>query len=78
MKSVFTPLHNLGHDTWINIDFSAQELRVTAILAKDLPLVHALLNGKDAHTETASMVFGVPEDEVTRDMRSMAKSTTFG
>ena len=78
IKSAFGPLKQFGHDAWINIDFSAQELRVTAILAQDTPLIKALLNGKDAHKETASMVFGVPEEEVTKDMRSMAKSTTFG
>lgn len=78
IKSAFGPLKKLGHDAWVNIDFAAQELRVTAVLAQDTPLIKALLNGKDAHTETASMVFGVPEEEVTRDMRNMAKSTTFG
>ena len=78
IKSAFGPLKKLGHDAWVNIDFAAQELRVTAVLAQDTPLIKALLNGKDAHTETASMVFGVPEEEVTRDMRNMAKSSTFG
>lgn len=41
-------------------------------------MTQAFLDGKDIHKETASLVFGVPIDEVTDDMRSSAKSTTFG
>jgi len=49
-----------------------------ALAARDEEMTQAFLDGKDIHKETASLVFGVPIDEVTDDMRSSAKSTTFG
>ena len=39
---------------------------------------HAFIEGIDVHKVTASQVFGVPLDEVTKQMRSKAKAVNFG
>ena len=38
----------------------------------------AFLTGEDIHTVTAAQVFGVPTDQVTKQMRSHAKAVNFG
>lgn len=62
----------------LQLDYSSLESRVLALAAKDEEMTQAFLDGADIHKETASLVFGVPVDEVTGDQRSAAKSTTFG
>ena len=58
--------------------FSQIELRVLAHMSGDEALISAFNDGDDIHTRTASEVFGVPKDEVTREMRSAAKAVNFG
>jgi DNA polymerase-1 len=41
-------------------------------------MIEAFKNGEDIHASTASKVFGVPLDEVTREQRSNAKTVNFG
>ena len=62
----------------LQLDYSSLESRILALAAKDDEMTQAFLDGADIHKETASLVFGVPIDQVTDDMRSSAKSTTFG
>lgn len=62
----------------IQADFSSLESRVLGLAAEDDEMTQAFLDNKDIHRETASLVFGIPLDEVTDDQRSSAKSTTFG
>jgi DNA polymerase-1 len=59
-------------------DYSQIELRIIAALSEDKEMVNAFNNGEDIHAATASKVFGVPIDEVSRDMRSKAKAVNFG
>ncbi len=59
-------------------DYSQIELRILAHVTQDPRLVDAFLHDKDIHAATASDVFGVPETEVTPDMRRMAKTVNFG
>jgi DNA polymerase-1 len=59
-------------------DYSQIELRILAHLTQDPRLVDAFQNDKDIHAATASDVFGVVENEVTPDMRRMAKTVNFG
>ena len=59
-------------------DYSQIELRVLAHLSKDDGLVAAFLNDEDIHSATASQVYGVNIDEVTWDMRRVAKIMNFG
>lgn len=70
------PLKHKGHDTLVQFDYSAQELRVTALVAKDSEMIQAFLDGKDIHKETASIAFDTPIEEVSDDMRSNAKAVS--
>lgn len=62
----------------IDADYSQIELRVLADMSEDPSFKYAFNNGIDIHTKTASEVFGVPEAEVTKDMRRTAKVVNFG
>ncbi|MGE5590616.1 MAG: DNA polymerase I [Bacillota bacterium] len=59
-------------------DYSQIELRILAHIAGDEALLDAFWKDQDIHTRTASEVFGVPMDLVTREMRSAAKAVNFG
>ena len=59
-------------------DYSQIELRIVAALAKDESMMEAFKSGRDIHSTTASKVFGVPLEEVDRDMRRKAKEVNFG
>jgi DNA polymerase I len=59
-------------------DYSQIELRVIAALSGDESMIDAFSKGEDIHAATASKVFDVPLAEVTRDMRSKAKTVNFG
>ncbi len=59
-------------------DYNQIELRIIAHLSHDSGLVEAFRAGKDVHTATASMVFAVPEEEVTYEQRTAAKMVAYG
>ena len=59
-------------------DYSQVELRLIAEMSKDPVMVEAFQQGLDIHAATASKVFNVPLKEVTREMRSNAKTVNFG
>ncbi|PIF00875.1 MAG: DNA polymerase I [Maribacter sp.] len=59
-------------------DYSQIELRVIAALSDETTMIEAFKNGEDIHASTASKVFNVPLDEVTREQRSNAKTVNFG
>ncbi|MCD8417188.1 DNA polymerase I [Tenacibaculum finnmarkense genomovar finnmarkense] len=59
-------------------DYSQIELRIIASLSKEETMIEAFKNGEDIHASTASKVFNVPLDEVTREQRSNAKTVNFG
>jgi DNA polymerase-1 len=59
-------------------DYSQIELRIIAALSEDDNMIKAFRSGVDIHKATASKVFNVPLDEVTRDQRSSAKAVNFG
>ncbi len=62
----------------VAFDYSQIELRIAAFLSGDQKLIEIFKNGQDVHTEVASRVFGVPPTEVTKTMRSHAKTINFG
>lgn len=62
----------------VDADYSQIELRVLAHLANDDVMIDAFKNNLDIHKKTASEVFNVSLDEVTSDMRRVAKSVNFG
>ncbi len=59
-------------------DYSQIELRILAHMSKDPVLVESFQNNEDIHRRTASEVFGVPMEEVTKEMRRNAKAVNFG
>ncbi|MCR9171007.1 MAG: DNA polymerase I [bacterium] len=59
-------------------DYSQIELRIIAALSEDPNMIEAFKSGQDIHAATASKVFHVAIDEVTRDQRSSAKAVNFG
>lgn len=62
----------------VSADYSQIELRVLAHLAQDPNLGQAFQDKVDVHTHTASLVFEVPREEVTSEMRRRAKAINFG
>ena len=62
----------------LSADYSQIELRLLAHVSGDENLIHAFNSGEDVHTMTASKVFGVEVNEVTKDMRRKAKAVNFG
>jgi len=62
----------------VAFDYSQIEMRVLAILAGEEILIKVFKEDKDIHSSVASRVFGVKEDEVTKEMRRKAKVINFG
>lgn len=59
-------------------DYSQIELRIMAELSGDEAMKEAFIDGTDIHSVTASKVYGVAFEEVTREMRDKAKMVNFG
>ena len=64
--------------TIVSADYSQIELRIIAALSGDPEMIRSFKNGEDIHASTASKVFNVPLEEVTREQRSHAKTVNFG
>jgi DNA polymerase-1 len=64
--------------TLLSADYSQVELRIIAALSNDENMCEAFLHGEDIHKATAAKVFGVPLEDVSKDMRSKAKAVNFG
>lgn len=62
----------------MSADYSQIELRLLAHVSGDANLINAFKSEIDVHTLTASKVFEVPVEEVTKDMRYKAKAVNFG
>ena len=64
--------------TLVSADYSQIELRIIAALSGEENMIQSFLNNEDIHKATASKVFDVPLEEVTREQRSHAKTVNFG
>ena len=64
--------------TLLAADYSQIELRIIAALSQEETMIEAFKNGEDIHASTASKVFNVPLNEVTREQRGNAKTVNFG
>jgi DNA polymerase-1 len=62
----------------VSVDYSQIELRLMAHMSQEPFLIDAFTAGEDVHRATAALVNGVPLDEVTSDMRRVAKTVNFG
>lgn len=64
--------------TLLSADYSQIELRIIAALSGEENMIKAFQHHEDIHKSTASKVFNVPLEEVTREQRSHAKTVNFG
>ena len=62
----------------ISADYSQIELRLLAHISQDKNLINAYQTGEDIHAMTASSMYNVPLNEVTKQMRTSAKAINFG
>ena len=62
----------------MSADYSQIELRIMAAFSEDKSMIEAFKAGRDIHATTASKIFKVPLEDVTSEMRGMAKSANFG
>ena len=76
IRKAFIPRNN--DHILLSADYSQIELRIVASISGDKNMCEAFKHGKDIHTATAAKVFGVSEEEVTKEMRYKAKSVNFG
>lgn len=61
----------------LSADYSQIELRLIAEISQDQAMLEAFIENKDVHKATASKVFGVPYEEVTKEQRYRAKTVNF-
>jgi DNA polymerase-1 len=76
VRKAFVPRND--EYTLLAADYSQIELRIIAALSEEETMIEAFKNGEDIHASTASKVFNVPLEEVTREQRSNAKTVNFG
>lgn len=76
IRQIFIP--SKGDNLLLSADYSQIELRILAHLSGDKSLLSAFKEDLDIHTYTASLVFGVGADEISREMRDTAKTVNFG
>ena len=75
LRKAFLPDDN---SVLLSSDYSQIELRVFAHMAHATDLIDAFNRGEDIHKKTASDIFHVPINEVTKSMRYQAKAVNFG
>ncbi|MDY2941601.1 MAG: DNA polymerase I [Varibaculum sp.] len=69
---------SMGYENLMSADYSQIEMRIMADLCGDEELIRAFASGEDLHRTMAAMVFGVPAEQVTPDLRSRVKATSYG
>lgn len=74
VRDAFIPEEGWG---MLSADYSQIELRVLAHLSEDAELCDAYSKGEDVHVRTATALFDVAADEVTREQRGQAKTVNF-
>ena len=75
IRKAFIPSKN---NLLLAADYSQIELRLIAEFSSEPTMTKAFLDDKDIHSITASKLFNVPFESVTREMRSNAKTVNFG
>lgn len=75
IRTAFVPA---AGNVFVSADYSQFELRLAAVMANDQKLIDDFNNDLDIHAATAAEVYGVPLEEVTKDMRRHAKTVNFG
>lgn len=65
-------------NVFVSADYSQFELRLAAVLAGDTQMINDFNSDIDIHTKTASDVYKIPLDQVTKSQRRDAKVINFG
>jgi DNA polymerase-1 len=65
-------------NVFVSADYSQFELRLAAFLANDTEMIADFNRDLDIHAKTASDVYGIPLEEVTKNQRRAAKVINFG
>lgn len=76
IRQIFIP--SKDEHLLLSADYSQIELRVLAHLSGDRNLLSAFKKDLDIHAYTASLIFGVGPDKISREMRDTAKTVNFG
>ncbi len=76
IRKAFVP----GYENFVllSADYSQVELRIIAHLSGDPGMKEDFNSGLDVHAATAAKVYGIPLDQVTKEMRRNAKAVNFG
>jgi len=75
IREAFVPAKG---NVFVSADYSQFELRLAAVLADDKELIEDFNGDLDIHTKTASDVYGIPLNDVTKNQRRDAKVINFG
>ncbi len=75
IRAAFVPAPGMK---FISADYAQIELAILASLSKDPILLESFREGRDIHRQTASLIFGVPESEITAEQRRVGKTINFG
>lgn len=63
---------------FLSCDYGSQELVIMAFLSGEEKFVKAIEEERDLHSMVASLIFGIPEDEISKDLRTRAKAINYG
>jgi DNA polymerase-1 len=75
IRSAFVPAEG---NVFVSADYSQFELRLMAVMANDTQMIKEFNEDVDIHVATAAEVAGIPREEVTKELRSRAKTVNFG
>ena len=76
IRSVFIPSND--ESVLVSADYSQIELRILAHASKCQAMIDTFNSGVDLHASTASKIYGIAIENVTKDMRRVAKAVNFG
>lgn len=76
IRKAFVPRDS--HHILLAADYSQIELRIITHLSGDIAMTAAFNAGLDIHADTAARIYGVPIENVTKEMRRNAKTVNFG
>jgi len=76
IRKAFVPRND--HYILLSADYSQIELRIIAHISGDQAMIDDFRSGHDVHTATASKVYGIKMENVTKEMRRNAKTVNFG
>lgn len=67
-----------GFENLMSVDYSQIEMRVMAHMSGDKDLIAAIKTGEDLHRTMAAMIFDISPEDVSEQMRSKVKATSYG